>query len=460
MDVDPQIFRSYDIRGIVEEQLTTHTVEAIGCAFGSELKSRGKSPTCVIGRDGRLSSPQFADALSQGLKSAGINVIDVGLVPTPLLYYAGYEFDASGSVMVTGSHNPVNYNGLKFSLNQLPFAGSELTGLKQRVVQDKFDLSEGSYSQQEILDSYVIAYQDQFSLNTNLKLVVDCGNGASGVLTRPLLDTLGVQYDILFEEVDGTFPNHHPDPSVIENLSDLIETVKTRGADLGIGFDGDGDRLGVVTEKGQFVPADQLVALFASDILAKNAGGSVIFDVKCGYCVRDQIKQSGGVGILSPTGHTNLKSLLREHKAVLAGELSGHICFADRWYPIDDAAYAAGRLLELLSKTTKPLSELIENYNQWTNTEELFIQVDEQRKFELIEALKISQHFESENKVLLDGVRVEFKDGWGLMRASNTNPVLSIRFEARDLDALGAVRDRFAAALHEIAPDLSIPAIQ
>ena len=455
--LNPEIFRSYDVRGIVEEYLTPEVVKQIGHAFGSEQRLRGQTNSCVVGRDGRISSPELTRAVISGLRQAGIDVIDIGLVPTPVVYFATYELGASGSVMVTGSHNPVNYNGLKFSLNRLPFAGHEISGLLTRINADQFKKGQGGLREQSALSTYVERYQDEVSIDPKLKVVVDCGNGASGILMRKLLDELGIQATLLFEEVDGSFPNHHPDPSVVDNLQGLIREVLSQGADLGIAFDGDGDRIGVVTEKGDVVPADQLLALFASDILQNHPGRAVIFDVKCGNCLREEIDRSHGKGVLSPTGHTNIKSFLRKHDAVLAGELSGHICFPDRWYPIDDAAYAGVRLMELLTKKRQPLSTLVEPYNQWTATEELFIQVDEHRKFEIVESLKSPSQFEGGKKVLLDGVRVEFEEGWGLVRASNTSPVLSLRFEAVNQDELNNIRDRFAKELGEIAPDLTVP---
>ena len=451
----PHIFREYDIRGLVGAELSESVVEIIGRAFGSELGTRTENRTCAVGRDGRHSSPNFSQAMINGLRQTGIEVVDVGLVPTPLVYYGSHVLDTAGAVVITGSHNPPDFNGLKFAFNKLPFACENITGLYDRIERQDFNLQHGSVSTADLVDRYIREVLANFEHSIDLKVVLDCANGVTGVLARKLFEQLGCQVDVLFEEIDGSFPNHPPDPCIAENISQLRTQVVATGADVGIGFDGDGDRLAVVTETGDAIPTDRLMAIFAQEILQSEHGGTVVYDIKCGRCVPETIHLNGGKGILSPTGHTNIKTRVVENQALLGGELSGHVCFPDRWYPIDDALYAAVRVLELLANHDKKLSEYYAEFNSCVATEELFLTVDEQRKFDIVERLKFHESFSNTEKELIDGVRVEYKDGWGLVRASNTSPKLSMRFEGETAEALARIQGQVRQALNDVDPELA-----
>ena len=454
-EIDASIFRAYDVRGLVGENLTPEIVHAIGRAFGSELRERSDNHSVTIGRDGRESSLGYLIALAEGLRQSGIDVIDLGLIPTPLVHYGALKRKVGGAVVVTGSHNPASYNGLKFAIGHLPFSGNALLSLHDRVVRQDFLSGEGSLQNYDVLDEYVHEVASQIQLEKPLKVVIDCGNGASGVLSRKLFEAIGCDVFVLYEEVDSTFPNHHPDPAVPANLIDLRKTVVEYNADAGLAFDGDGDRVGVVTEKGENVWSDRLLALFARDVLADQPGSTVVFDVKCGVSVRETVMASGGVPFVSPTGHTNIKQRVCQHNAMLGGEFSGHFCFPDRWYAIDDAAYAGTRFLELISKASKA-SELFHDIVQRPATPEILIPVEDYRKFEIVKRLTRCASFDTGSADNTDGIRIDFDDGWGLVRASNTSPKLSLRFEAETESALTRIKRLFKRELERIAPDLSL----
>ena len=454
-EIDASIFRAYDVRGLVGENLTPEIVHAIGCAFGSELRELSDNHTVTIGRDGRESSLDYLVALAEGLRGSGIDVVDLGLIPTPLVHYGALKHKAGGAIVVTGSHNPASYNGLKFALGHLPFSGGALLRLHERIVRRDFCSGKGTLRNHDVVDEYVHEVASQIQLEKPLRVVIDCGNGASGVLSRQLFEAIGCDVLVLYEEVDSTFPNHHPDPAVPANLNDLRNEVVESCADAGLAFDGDGDRVGVVTETGENVWADRLLALFARDVLAHRPASTVVFDVKCGVSVRETVATSGGHSVVSPTGHTNIKQHVCQHNAMLGGEFSGHFCFPDRWYVIDDAAYAGTRFLELVSHASKA-SELFHDIERRPATPEILIPIDDHRKFEIVMRLARCASVDGGKADNTDGIRIDFADGWGLVRASNTSPKLSLRFEAETESALTRIKCLFKRELERIEPDLSL----
>lgn len=451
--IDPSIFRAYDVRGIVDKNLSAEVVYAIGRAFGSEVKEKSENHTTAIGRDGRESSPGYLQALSLGLRHSGVNVVNFGLVPTPIVHYGARKSGLGSVVVVTGSHNPSSYNGLKFALGELPFSGKQLGRLRHRLRHGALRIGHESQTDLDVVGEYVAEVAAQTQLARPLKVVIDCGNGASGVLSRRLFEAIGCEVSMLYEEVDSTFPNHHPDPAIPANLADLKKTVIAQGADAGIAFDGDGDRVGVVVETGENVWADRLLALFAKDVLSRKPDSTIVFDVKCGAVVRETIAAHNGNVVVSPTGHTNIKQRVCAHNAALGGEFSGHFCFPDRWYPIDDAAYAATRFLELVSQSDKG-SDLLAEIKSYPATPEILLPVDEELKFDIVDRLRKCASFRGGTMDTIDGVRVDFDDGWGLVRASNTSPKLSLRFEARTQTAMRRIQDLFKRELIRLQPEL------
>lgn len=456
--VPASIFRAYDIRGIVDDTLTETSVESIGHAIGSEAAARGES-TVVVARDGRLSGPRLQAALVRGLTAAGRDVIDIGMVPTPVLYYATHVLDGTASgVMVTGSHNPPDYNGFKIVLGGETLSGEAITALYQRIRSDDLTSGQGSVRQEDVREAYLERILGDIDLARPLKAVVDCGNGVAGELGPKLVERLGVETIPLFAEIDGTFPNHHPDPGKPENLTDLIRTVKETGADIGLAFDGDGDRLGVITPAGELIYPDRLMMAFAEDMLSRNPGAKVIFDVKCTGNLAQVVENAGGTPEMWRTGHSLIKARMKETGAQLAGEMSGHIFFKERWYGFDDGLYGAARLLEILSKQTEDADAFFARYPQDLGTPELNITVTDETKFDLVERLARDGDFGDDGiKTTLDGIRVDYPDGWGLCRASNTTPVLVLRFEGKSDAALARIQSRFAEALRRVAPDIAIP---
>ncbi len=453
VEMSPGIFRAYDIRGIVGETLSSSVVERIGAAIGSEAISRGLASLC-IGYDGRHSSPELADALARGVMAAGCNVIDVGAVPTPVLYFATHHLENGSGVMVTGSHNPANYNGLKIMLGGETLSGDAIKALYRRVQTGDLAAGRGTRSSEDVRRAYLDRIVGDIAVAAPLKVVVDAGNGIAGELGPMLIEELGCEVIPLYCDVDGDFPNHHPDPGKPANLADLIERVKAEGADLGVAFDGDGDRLGLVTNTGKIIWPDRLLMLFARDVVSRNPGADVLYDVKCSRRLAGVISEAGGRPIMWKTGHSLMKAKMKETGALLAGEMSGHIFFAERWYGFDDGLYSAARLLEILGIEDRHSDEVFEDFPEDISTPELNVEVTESSKFTIIEQLGKEGDFGDGNISNIDGIRVDYADGWGLCRASNTTPVLVLRFEAETQEALERIKDVFRAQLKKAAPDL------
>lgn len=453
------IFRAYDIRGVVGETLTEESVYDIGRALGAEAEARGQK-TVVVARDGRHSSAPLMQALANGLLQSGRDVLDIGLAPTPVLYFATHFLDAHSGVMITGSHNPPQYNGLKIVLDGQTLSGEAIQAIRRRVEARDFVEGTGSMQSTDIVAEYIrrISEEIPVSLGDALKVVVDCGNGVPGMVAPAVLRAIGHDVIELFCDVDGDFPNHHPDPSQPENLQQLIAAVLEEGADLGLAFDGDGDRLGVVDSDGNIIWPDRQMILFARDVLAHNPGAKVIYDVKCSRHLPLEITAAGGEAILSKTGHSIIKNLMQETGALLAGELSGHLFFRDRWYGFDDALYAAARLLELLVNSGKPPAEVFAALPGGVATPELRLAMPEARHAEFMDqVMNATAEFEYAEINTLDGMRAEFVDSWGLIRPSNTTPCLTLRFEGDDAEALEDVKNRFRKMLKGIDASLKLP---
>ncbi len=453
------IFRAYDIRGIVGEALTPQIVKQIGQAIGTEVAALGQQKI-VVARDGRLSGQMLKQSLIEGLQLAGRTVIDIGMVPTPLLYFATHYLQTGNGVMVTGSHNPSNYNGLKMMIGGETLSGDKVQALKMRI--ETGNLLNQPINQLENLEirpAYLKRVTEDVKLARSFKVVVDCGNGVAGVIAEELLRQLGCEVIPLFCEVDGNFPNHHPDPSKPKNLQTLIETVQAQHADLGLAFDGDADRLGVVDTRGKIVWADRQMILYATDILQRHPGAEIIFDVKCSRHLAEAIEKQGGKATMWRTGHSLIKAKLKETGALLAGEMSGHIFFKERWYGFDDALYTAARLLEILSHDPRPPTEVFSNLPDAVNTPELNLDVaNDGEHFELMQKILATFKFEPEAKIsTIDGLRVDFPQGWGLVRPSNTTPCLVIRFEAENQAELERIQNNFRQQFLAIDTTLKLP---
>lgn len=455
VEVSATIFRAYDIRGIVGETLTTGIVQLIGRAIGSEAIERGVDSIC-IGYDGRHSSPDLADALGRGIMATGCDVINVGAVPTPVLYFATHELGTGSGVIVTGSHNPASYNGLKIMLGGETLAGEAIQKLLQRIQTSDFVSGQGSQSSEDVRRAYLDRIVGDIAVAAPLKVVLDAGNGIAGGLAPVLVEELGCEVVQLYCDVDGNFPNHHPDPGKPENLEDLIAAVLSEKADLGLAFDGDGDRLGVVTNTGKIIWPDRLMMLFARDVVSRNPGADVIYDVKCSRRLASVISEAGGRPIMWKTGHSLMKAKMKETGALLAGEMSGHIFFGERWPGFDDGLYAAARLLEILGIEDRDSNEVFEEFPEDISTPELNVEVTEQTKFTIVEQLEQKGDFGDGNINTVDGIRVEFSDGWGLCRASNTTPMLVLRFEAESEEALERIKSVFREQLGKVVPELVV----
>ena len=451
MELTAHIFREYDIRGIVGEGLDPQVAEAVGRAYGTILREAipGRTPTVVVGRDNRPSSPDLSAGLVSGLRSAGVDVTDIGTVPTPLVYWAEPSFGADGGIQITGSHNPPEYNGIKMNMQGRSFFGQDIQRLRGRIESGDLAAGEGSVEEEDVLQRYIDDVTSRFEPKRGVKVVLDCGNGVASVLAVPLLEAMGAEVVPLFCESDGTFPNHHPDPTVDEYIVDMIAAVRSTGAEIGIAFDGDGDRIGVVDQNGCVVRGDIVLLLLALDILdQREDGAKLVFDVKCSQVLPDVFAQAGGEPIMWRTGHSHIKAKMRESGAEVGGELSGHICFADKYLGFDDALYAACRMVDYLSRKEVPLSELAGELPHFVSTPEIRIDVTEETKFGLVE--KALNHFRSEHDVIdVDGVRVLFEDGWGLLRASNTQPVIVARFEAKSQERLSEIQGVMNSWLRE-----------
>lgn len=456
LTINPSIFRAYDIRGIVGQTLTEQSVYAIGCALGTMAIEMGEK-RMAVGRDGRLSGPLLSGALSAGILSTGCDVIDIGMVPTPLLYYATFVMQTSSGVMLTGSHNPAEYNGLKMMLARQTLTENQIQKLYHSAIAGDFLKGDGQLSSLEMVERYITHVASVVKLSRPLKMVVDCGNGVAGCVAPALYKQMGCEVIELFCEVDGQFPHHHPDPSQAENLHDLIAAVKEHQADIGLAFDGDGDRLGVVTNDGEVIWPDRQLMLFAKSILAHHPGAKIIYDVKCSNHLATMIKVWGGDPIMWKTGHSFIKAKLAETQAALAGEMSGHIFFKDGWYGFDDAIYAGARLLQIMADDVRSVSEVFDDIPNSINTPELKIYVDEDEKFSLVQTLIQGATFDDAEKITIDGLRLNFSDGWGLVRPSNTTPCLVLRFEAETEKALLRIQELFRELLLSIKSDLVLP---
>jgi len=456
VEVDASIFRAYDIRGVVNRTLTEGVVKLIGRAIGSEALQRGRR-TVIVGRDGRLSGPALSSALIEGLMETGCEVKDIGCVPTPVLYFATHYLDTQTGVIVTGSHNPPDYNGLKIVIDGETLSGESIQHLRERIEAGNFISGKGSVEAINVVPDYIERIRGDVTIARPLKVVVDCGNGVAGNVIPLLLKEIGCKVTELYCEVDGNFPNHHPDPSKPDNLKDLIRVVKQVKADVGLAFDGDGDRLGVITTEGSIVWPDRVLMLFVADILDRNPGGLIIYDVKCSRFLDTIIREHGGEPLMWKTGHSFIKTKMKQTGALLAGEMSGHIFFKERWYGFDDGLYSAARLLEVLGKDDRPASRIFDSLPNSVNTPEINIGMQEGEPPQFIERLLASAHFEDARVSTIDGLRADFDDGWGLVRASNTTPVLVLRFEADNDAALVRIMAEFRRVMLQVEPALSLP---
>ncbi|NOX97641.1 MAG: phosphomannomutase/phosphoglucomutase [Nitrospirae bacterium] len=446
--MNPQIFREYDIRGVVDKDLTPKIVETLGKAFGSYIQDfQGKE--IVVARDNRLSSKLYRDALISGIVSTGCSVLDIGEVPSPVFYFSLIHYEKDGGMMITASHNPPEFNGFKISRGHSSIYGEEIQKLRKIIESGKFREGKGQISSKDPRAAYLSCLKERVNLKRELKVVVDAGNGTTSDLAPSLLEELGCRVIKLYCESDGRFPNHHPDPTIPDNLKDLIATVQKEKADLGIAYDGDGDRIGVVDEKGKIIWGDRLMIIFARKILKKHPGAKVVFEVKCSQSLIEEIEKAGGVPLMWKTGHSLIESKIREEGALLAGEMSGHIYFADNYFGYDDAIFASCRLVEILSGTEKRLSQLLEGVTEYHSTPEIRIECPDEKKFEVVE--KVKKYFREKYEIIdIDGVRVLFGDGWGLVRASNTQAVLVLRFEARTEKRMEEIKSLVMTKLKEV----------
>jgi len=453
MEITESIFREYDIRGTYPNQINEEVVKKIAAAISVKCQKE-KVTEIYIGRDGRLSGKSLLEALSEGLLEHGINVINIDLVTTPLLYYAAKKSKSKSGVMITGSHNPKNYNGIKLVINDNPVSGNEILNLIKNKINTTTPPGEIFFK--DIKKEYILEVTKNIEINKDrkIKVVIDCGNGAAGCIAPELFNSLGCEVIELYSEVDGNFPNHHPDPGKTENLKDLVSEVRKSNADLGLAFDGDGDRVGLVTNKGEIIFPDKILMMFSQDILLSQKG-SIIFDVKCSNTLPEIIKNLGGNPIMSPTGHFHIKNGIKKHNPLLAGEMSGHIFFNDRWYGFDDGHYSGARIIELISKRNESIDEINDELPKSFSTPELNIDVTDETKFKIIEDFASQCSLKGE-KITIDGLRINFDNGWGLLRASNTTPKLVLRFEGDSMDNLNKIKNDFLNELSRICPDIDI----
>ena len=451
MEIAKSIFREYDIRGIYPEEINEYVIDKIAKAISIKCLKNNVSEVC-IGRDGRLSGESLLNYLSSSMSKHGINVVNIGLVSTPLLYFAAKKNKHKSGVMITGSHNPKNYNGVKLIINDKPVSGREIYEL---ISEDEPSTEKtGEIIYKDIKKEYIQEVKENIVINNKIKVVLDCGNGAAGCIAPELFKNIGCEVIELFSDVDGNFPNHHPDPGNIENLNDLISKVKESGADLGLAFDGDGDRVGLVTNKGKVIFPDKIMMILSKHILSSKKG-SIIFDVKCSNALPDIIKRNGGKPIMSPTGHFHIKNGIKEHNPLLAGEMSGHIFFNDKWYGFDDGHYSGARIIEIISKENRKISEIEAELPILYSTPELNIDVSDGIKFKIVEDFSRECSLDGE-KITIDGLRINFENGWGLLRASNTTPKLVLRFEGNSADDLNQIKNDFLNELSRICPNIDI----
>jgi len=447
--MNPEIFREYDIRGLVDQDLTDEAAWLIGRGLATYLLRQGKSRV-VAGRDGRLSSPRLRDPLVQGMVTGGLEVVDIGLCPTPVFYFSLFHLDRDGGAMITGSHNPPEFNGFKVCSGKDTLYGEQIQELRRIIESRNFTEGQGSVSYQEVIPAYRKYLVENIRLQRKIKVVIDSGNGTGGLVAPKILRDLGCEVYDLYSEVDGRFPNHHPDPTIPAYLKDLVAKVKETGAEVGIGYDGDADRMGAVDHRGNIIWGDQLMILFSRQVLKTHPGATIVSEVKCSQNLFDDIARNGGRGIMGQAGHSLLKKRMREEGALLGGEMSGHIFFADRYFGYDDAIYASCRLLEIISQSDKRISELLADVPKVYNTPEIRVDCPDDRKFSIVE--KVKESFRREYPVVdVDGVRVIFPDGWGLVRASNTQPALVLRFEARTPERLQEIRALVEKRVEELS---------
>lgn len=450
MKVSPYIFREYDIRGKVDKDFTEEVVKLIGRAYGTLVKRRG-GKRVICGRDGRLSGPALQNALIEGILSTGIDVVNIGITPTPVMYFTLYFYrEYDGGIQVTGSHNPPEFNGLKICVGKDTIYGSEIQRLRHMIEEEDFETGQGHYSERNVLEDYIDYLTKHIKLDRPLRIALDPGNGVCALTAPEIFTRLGCEVECLFCEVDGTFPNHHPDPVVPENLEYLKRKVLEKNLEVGFGYDGDGDRIGVIDEKGNIIWGDQLLIIFARDLLKEYPGAKIIGEVKCSRVLYRTIERLGGQAIMWKTGHSLIKSKMKEEGALLAGEMSGHIFFADRWFGFDDGVHASLRLAEILSKTKEPLSSLLQDIPKLISTPEIRIPCPDEVKFQIVEDLVKKFKEEGLEVIDVDGARIEFKEGWALVRASNTQPVLVLRFEAENEAFLKQLQERVYSTLEDM----------
>ena len=452
MELNENIFRANDIRGIAFEDLTEEVVFALGKALGTESINR-KQNDFIIGRDGRVSSPQLFEWLSGGVLSVGCNVLDIGIVPSPVFYHSTFNLNSSSGVVITGSHNPADYNGFKILFNNNSTSSEEIQSIKKRIKEQDFLSGTGNIESFDVVESYVEEVTNNIKLKRPLNISIDCGNGAASVVAERIYKDLGCEVEGLFCNLDGKFPNHHPDPSRPENVEDLIKSVAKNSSDIGLAFDGDADRLGVISPSGEMIFPDMQMILFSQQILKKNPNSKIVFDVKCSKLLEEAILKFKGIPLMSKTGHTFIKSMIRQNGAILGGEMSGHIFFNDRWPGFDDGVYAGARMLEILSESEG--EDIFNALPKLISTPEINLKTTDEEKFIIIDEFKKISNFDEGKIIEIDGIRVEFDDGWGLLRASNTSPVLVLRFEADSSKTLNQIKDRFKDTLYKIEPSLT-----
>ena len=456
MTITEDIFRAYDIRGVVENALTPDAVQQIGQAFATEALSQNQK-TVVIARDGRLSSPELARRLSEGLRAGGCDVIDIGMVPTPVLYYATHKLKTGTGIMVTGSHNPPQYNGLKMLIAGNTLYGDGIKALYHMIAEGRVSNGEGSHIEKDMVPEYLDTIVNDIKLDKPLDIAIDCGNGVAGVLATELFTRLGCNVTELFCEVDGNFPNHHPDPSKPENLIDLQNAMKQNALDIGLAFDGDGDRVGILDDKQNIIWADRQMMLYSADVLKRKPGALIIYDIKSTTNLESYIKNLGGVPLMWKTGHSFIKAKMKETGAELAGEMSGHIFFKERWFGFDDGLYSAARMLEIISQHDESTSAIFEALPDSFNTPELQINFDEGQHYKFMNKFIDEAKFEDADIITIDGLRVNYADGWGLIRPSNTTPCLVLRFEANNEATLAEIQSTFREQILSVDNSLKLP---
>ena len=452
MKLNDNIFRANDIRGVAFEDLSQDVVFALGKALGTESMDR-KQDDFIIGRDGRTSSPQLFEWLSEGVLSTGCNVTDIGIVPSPVFYHSTFNLNSSSGVVITGSHNPADYNGFKILFKNKSTSSQEIQSIKNRIKERNFLSGSGDIKSLDVVESYVKEITNDIKLNRPLNISIDCGNGAAGVVAERIYKGLGCEVEGLFCDLNGKFPNHHPDPSKPENVEDLIKSVLKNNSEIGLAFDGDADRLGVISPSGEMIFPDMQMIIFSEHILKQNPNSKIVFDVKCSKLLEEAILKSKGTPVMSKTGHTFIKSMIRDKGAILGGEMSGHIFFNDRWPGFDDGVYAGARMLEILSNSED--EDIFKALPKLVSTPEINIETSDEEKFSIIDEFIKMSNFKDGKIIDIDGIRVEFDNGWGLLRASNTSPVLVLRFEADSSEALTNIKEKFKDTLYKIEPSLA-----